>query len=235
MTSASPNRALLIAVAERVRPLLPELVFVGGHVAELLVTDPAAVRIRPTTDVDAVVQVATRTAYHRFGERLKELGFREDQVPGAPLCRWRTVDDLVFDVMPLDEDILGFTNPWYGVAVATAQPYALTSDLDVRIVTAPVFLATKWAAYLGRGEDDPHTSPDVEDVVTVVTGRPAIIEEVRDAPDELREWLAHRLGSFLSRDDVEDIVAGILPDAWHAPSILDGVMERLRAIRSLRS
>jgi hypothetical protein len=234
MTIRSPNRALMVAVAERVRPLLPELVFVGGHVAELLVTDPAAVRIRPTTDVDAVVQMATRTAYYRFGERLKALGFHEDRVPGAPLCRWRTADDLVFDVMPLDEEILGFANPWYGVAVATAQLYALSSDLEVRIVTGPVFLATKWAAYLGRGEDDPHTSPDLEDVVTVVTGRSTIVEEVASAPIELREWLAEHFSSFLFRDDVEDILAGILPDAWHAPAIIDGVMERLRVIGSLR-
>lgn len=44
--------------------LLGELVFVGGQVAELLVTDPAAVRVRPTDDVDVVVPVTTRTEYH---------------------------------------------------------------------------------------------------------------------------------------------------------------------------
>jgi hypothetical protein len=37
-------------------------VFVGGQVAELLVTDPAAVRVRPTDDVDVVVPITTRTS-----------------------------------------------------------------------------------------------------------------------------------------------------------------------------
>jgi hypothetical protein len=43
----SPNRELLLRVARRLGPVLDELVFVGGQVAELLVTDPAAVRVRP--------------------------------------------------------------------------------------------------------------------------------------------------------------------------------------------
>lgn len=58
---SSPNRYVLELVAKRVEPLLEELVFVGGHVAEILVTDPAAIRVRPTDDVDAVVAAATRT------------------------------------------------------------------------------------------------------------------------------------------------------------------------------
>lgn len=44
----------------------------------------------------------------RFGERLRALGFREDQREGAPLCRW-LVEDLVVDVMPARERVLGFT------------------------------------------------------------------------------------------------------------------------------
>ena len=61
----SPNRDLLERTARRLRPVLDEVVFVGGHVAELLVTDPAAVRIRQTNDVDVIVRVTSRTAYHR--------------------------------------------------------------------------------------------------------------------------------------------------------------------------
>jgi hypothetical protein len=41
-------------------------VFVGGQVAELLVTDASVVRMRPTEDVDVVVPVTTRQAYHHL-------------------------------------------------------------------------------------------------------------------------------------------------------------------------
>lgn len=36
-------------------------------------------------------------------------GLAEDTTPGAPLCRWRR-DELIVDVMPLDEHVLGFSN-----------------------------------------------------------------------------------------------------------------------------
>ena len=55
-----------------IRPLLDDVVFVGGQVAELLITEPQAVRVRPTVDVDVVVSAASRLEYHRMGERLRE-------------------------------------------------------------------------------------------------------------------------------------------------------------------
>jgi hypothetical protein len=74
----SPNRAVLLRVAHALGALRDELVFAGGQVAELLVTDPAAGRVRPTDDVDVISEVATLSAYHQLGERLRELGFREE-------------------------------------------------------------------------------------------------------------------------------------------------------------
>ncbi len=39
-------------------PLRDEVVLVGGQVAELLITDAAAVRVRPTSDVDVICRGA---------------------------------------------------------------------------------------------------------------------------------------------------------------------------------
>ncbi len=55
-------------------------------------TDPAAPRPRFTEDVDVVVEVTTHSAWSGLGERLRALGFREDQREGAPLCRWRRLE-----------------------------------------------------------------------------------------------------------------------------------------------
>jgi hypothetical protein len=44
------------------------------------VTDPAAVRVRPTNDVDVICDVATLSAYERFAGRLRRIGFREVEV-----------------------------------------------------------------------------------------------------------------------------------------------------------
>ena len=150
-TLRSPNRDRLLRTAHLLRPLLSELVFVGGQVAELLVTDPAAVRVRPTDDVDVVVSVTTRTAYHALQQRLMALGFTPDHRAGAPVCRMRTADDLLLDVMPLDEAILGFSNRWYSYAFASAATLTLEPGLDVRVASAAAFLAMKWEAFFGIG------------------------------------------------------------------------------------
>ena len=47
----------LIAVANRLGPLRERVVFVGGMIRGLLVTDPAATPPRPTDDVDLIVDV----------------------------------------------------------------------------------------------------------------------------------------------------------------------------------
>ena len=56
---ADPNRALFESVVRLLAPVLDELVFVGGCTTGLFITDPAASGIRPTKDVDAIVDVTT--------------------------------------------------------------------------------------------------------------------------------------------------------------------------------
>ena len=52
----NPNLQRLIDAAEKLHPLLGELVFVGGAVTGLLITDDAAADSRITFDVDAIQQ-----------------------------------------------------------------------------------------------------------------------------------------------------------------------------------
>lgn len=77
---ASPNRDVLESVARQLHPILADIVFVGGQVAELLITEPAAIRVRPTIDVDIVAPIASRAAYHRMESTLVKLGFRQRPV-----------------------------------------------------------------------------------------------------------------------------------------------------------
>src|SRR5579864_3229152 len=106
-----PNLPLLEAAARLLQPLLDELVFVGGCATGLLITDPATVGIRSTKDVDAITEVDSYAEYERLSDRLREIGLTEDHSEDAPICRWRH-DDLLIDVMPTDQRILGFSNRW---------------------------------------------------------------------------------------------------------------------------
>jgi hypothetical protein len=106
---ADPNRALFESVVSLLAPVLDDLVFIGGCTTGLFITDPAARGIRPTKDVDAIVDVTSYAKYTALSERLRALGLAEDTTPGAPLCRWRH-GPLIVDVMPTDAAVLGFSN-----------------------------------------------------------------------------------------------------------------------------
>lgn len=228
----SPNRATLESVASQLEPLLHELVFVGGQVAELLITDPAAVRVRPTTDVDVII-VTTSKIEHRMMEiRLSDLGLKQDMSEDAPICRWLTVDHLKVDVMPIDQSVLGFSNQWYAAAVERAIDYELTDQIVIRIPTAPVFLATKWEAYRDRGDGDMIGSHDLEDVITVIAGRPEIIKELAEEPEDLRHWLAERAVEFLDDPESSYALQGALPDVVEAPDLMGVIQERIASIGS---
>jgi len=95
------NRQPMVTTARLLRPILNELVFVGGSVAGLLITDKGAPDVRATGDVDTIAEITSYAEYVRFSERLRSLGFSEDASAGAPLCRWRQ-GPAVLDVMRQD-------------------------------------------------------------------------------------------------------------------------------------
>lgn len=231
--SEGPNQAVLEVVARRVRPLLADLVFVGGQATELYLTDPAAVRIRPTTDVDVVVATASRSEYRRIEERLRSLGFRNDTSEEAPICRWLSDDGHRLDLMPTDETVLGFSNPWYAAAVEFSEPYSLGVDLVIRIPQAPIFAATKLAAFQDRGAQDLLASPDLEDVISLVAGRPELHDEFQGQPEEIRAWTAEQVRELLAHPDFPYALQGALPDAARMPEYLQEVRRRFESLAEL--
>lgn len=110
MKAVDINLMQLEAVAVALNDLLPHVTFVGGCTTVLLVDQAAYHGVRKTDDVDVIIDVATRVEYYKFSDRLRSLGFREDSE--GPVCRWllKTRTGIVkLDVMPIDEQILGFS------------------------------------------------------------------------------------------------------------------------------
>lgn len=191
-----PNLDLVEAAAASLGPLIDELTLVGGASAGLLITDPAAVRVRPTVDVDLVVEAATYVQYELFGRRLASRGFERGDRAGDPVCRWR-LGDLVLDVMPLDEKVLGFSNRWYGSAIRTPLTYRLPSGTIVRHMDGPHFAASKLEAFASRGARDFVASHDLEDFVRVVDGRREFEEEFAQSPRALRVFVSESVEECL--------------------------------------
>jgi hypothetical protein len=155
MTASVSELAALRAVANRLGPLREEVVFVGGMIRGLLISDPGASGSRPTDDIDVVAEVGSRAEYYKLAERLQALGFEPDRRERAPLCRW-LIDGLTVDVMPDHENVLGFSNRWYPSALATATWHDVGAEPydRIRVVDAPHYLATKLESFRGRGGGD---------------------------------------------------------------------------------
>ncbi|HKX46945.1 MAG TPA: hypothetical protein VJP77_09610 [Planctomycetota bacterium] len=224
-----PNLALLEQAALLLGPLLDELVLVGGCAAGLLVTDPGASPIRPTEDVDLLVEAATYADYHRFGQRLVALGFGEGTVPGDPLCRFRH-PRLVLDLMPLDEGVLGFSNRWYASAVRSPLRRRLPSGAAISHIDAPHFLASKLEAFRSRGGGDYVTSADLEDVVVVIDGREAVGRELAAAPRALRQFVAEELDACTASRYFVEALPGYFAGEPDAGQRAGRLVERLRRL-----
>ena len=225
-----PNVALVRTVAERLGPLRERVVFLGGAAAGLLITDAAAEVIRPTDDVDVIVEVASLAEYQfDLRDQLLSLGFAEDTDEGAPICRW-VVQRIKVDIMPTDPSVLGFSNRWYAPAVAHADRHDLPGGPQIRLVSAPYFLATKLEAFLNRGGSDFAASHDLEDVVAIIDGRVELALEVERADDDLRRYLARAIGQLLDARDFQDALPGHLRGDSASQARIPMVISRLERI-----
>ena len=227
-----PNLQLLADAARLLQPLLPELVFVGGGTTALFITDQAAAAIRTSYDVDAIAAIRSYAAYVDFSERLRDIGFTEDDSLGAPICRWRQ-QRIIFDLMPLDEKILGFSNRWYKAAMDTAQEHILANGLRIRAVTAVHFCATKLEAFAGRGRQDYMASHDLEDLVSVLDGRPEIVEEIVLAQYHVRTYIAVGINKLLASPQFMDALPGYLLPDKASQGRLPHLVMRLKNIATL--
>ena len=233
MNPNDPNVAMMELVADRLGGgLREELVFVGGAVAGLLISDPAQPAIRPTEDVDLIVHAGVRADYQRVEEALRQRGFVNDISKDAPICRWR-IGAVTVDVMPTLEEILGFTNRWYPLALATAENALLPSGTTIRLVTAPVFVATKLEAFANRGANDYLFSHDLGDLISVIDGRDELVGECRHADEDLRDYVCGWMRHLLATTAFLDALPGHLPGDAASQDRLPDLTDKLRLLAEL--
>jgi hypothetical protein len=104
----------------------------------------------------------------------------------------------------------------------------LNDRIEIRRIAAPAFIATKLEAFVSRGRGDFLSSHDLEDVLTVVDGRPSIVDELRTASHGLRQFVRETVGALLSEPRFEDYLPGLLADSSRTNIVLD----RLRSLVS---
>lgn len=222
------NEALLELAVEVLGPLVDDVVFVGGATIHLWITEPAAPPVRATDDVDVICDVTSYSEYQALAERLRARDL-EEAINENVICRWRhRKSGLAIDVMPTAEDVLGFSNPWYGTAIEAAIERTLGSGTTLRAVAPPVVVATKLAAWRGRGQDDVLRSLDVHDIVILVNGRPELGDELASQAEELRTYVANELEALRTNNHLDYVIQDAVTSYGHtAPARAAIVRERI--------
>jgi predicted nucleotidyltransferase len=203
MNTINLQKEMLVKVATALGDaLIKIMVFVGGCTTGLLVTDDfTKEQIRYTDDVDLIVNIMGYAAWTDLQDQLKVKGFSIDMGEEV-MCRM-ILDNLKVDFMPVDDKALGFTNIWYKDAVATAQDYALSDTLTIKLITPEYFVATKLEAYLGRGEGDALSSHDIEDILNIFDGRASIVDDILSASANLKNYVSEQLKLLVNDGNFE--------------------------------
>ncbi len=206
----SSNLAMLEIVAEGLGELIDEMVFVGGAVAELYADNPALSEIRPTLDVDCVVELSSRKSYFQLEEKLRTKGFVNDLSKEAPICRW-IYNFIKVDIMPTDEKILGFSNQWYVLGIENKIRKTLSNGSEIFVFPINYYLASKFEAHQSRGGNDLRQSHDFEDIVYVLDNSKDILISILSGNHQLKKYLKEQCKKLDKNPGLTEGVESALP------------------------
>ncbi len=223
----------LMRAAEQLGELTDRLVFVGGGVVDVLVSDPNSPPARPTIDVDVIADIEALVDYYKLGALLKARGFGE-VVEGNVICRWRC-GDLILDVMPTSEEVFGFGNRWYQSALEYSIRVVLPNGGPISVIDQAHFIATKLEAFASRGKQDIFVSHDFEDIVAVVNGFPELVDQVAHSTPDLRGYLCQWFNQLLKRSDLPDAIEGHLAAIHDSNQRSAVVLQRFALIAKLET
>jgi hypothetical protein len=160
------NIKMLRTVARRLGPLRERVVFLGGCATYLLITDTAIPEIRPTLDVDVIVEIVSRLEYYKLEKKLQELGFAHSFGSNGskdPICRW-----------------------------------------EIEGVTV--------------------------DIITVIDGRPEMINEIKISPSDIRKYLSQRFRQLSNNEFFIESLSGHLRPDKASQARLPLLIERVKMI-----
>lgn len=180
-----------------------EFVFVGGATVSLYATDPElSGEVRPTNDVDVVVELASYGGYSALDEKLRSIGFVNDVASGV-ICRYK-IRGIIVDIMPTEPEVIGFSNKWYPEGFSNAIEYKLDEEITIKYFSLPYFFASKWEAFKGRSNGDYRSSKDFEDLVYVLENVDNFEEQMKSAPTHLINYLRKELSNVMFTDAFEE-------------------------------
>ena len=223
--------ALLAEIAAKLEPLGLNYAFVGGSIVEFLLDHPELSPMRPTDDLDLIVEIVASRDYAALEHKLRAAGFDHDMSPSAPICRWLH-RGIVIDIMPTEGALIGLNTAWFAEALATAR-LRMIGGVSVPLISPVAFIATKLAAFADRGAGDYLGSHDLEDIITVIDGRADIADQVAKAEPRLRTFVVTGIKALTANAHFQESLPGHLPFDAANQSRLPSLREKLRLIAKI--
>ena len=206
------NRTQIIKAIKSVAYVFGELnekiVFVGGAVVVFYIDDPGAPEIRPTEDIDIILEITSLSELEKLREKFAERGihFAKDE---KVICRF-AYKNILLDVMSTKEVGWAPSNPWFDAGFNHLQNYNL-DEVNINIMPLSYYLASKFIAYKARGTD-PRTSHDFEDIIYVLDNRKKLVKDILESDTNVKSFLMAELR--VVKDDVslhEAVLAHLEP------------------------
>lgn len=200
------NQTINLKAVEKVAISLEELnkdvVYVGGAVVSIYVTDKGAEQPRPTKDIDIAVQISTYAQMDALREKLALKNIYP--APSEKVMYRYSLEDILIDFIPYKETPLGPTNSWLKSGFERAYPVPI-GKIEIKVLPVSLFLATKWEAFKSRG-NDPRTSHDFEDIIYILDNNKEIVRDVVNANEDVQYFLKKMSHEILNHHSTNEII-----------------------------
>jgi len=224
-TRIKRNNEALYQAAGLLKDLNDQVVYVGGRIVGLLITDIIEDDVRPTYDIDVALNLGRTdiVAHYSIQKKLESLGFKPE---GNINCRY-VKDDLIVDVMYTDGSLQGINSNWYQPGFENAIDIKL-EDKNIKILNAVYFIATKLEAFTDRAYNinDYWDCKDLEDIINVINGRPELMDELINSQADVKQFISNYFKKLYSDPKWLDAIKAI---ARHerARNIVLGTIEKI--------
>jgi hypothetical protein len=194
------------AVNQALGELREKVVFVGGATISLY-ADRQIFEVRPTDDVDIIVEILNYSQRAELEEKLRSLGFNH-AIHSPVVCRFM-IQGITVDIMPTNDPSIGFVNRWYPEGFTRAIHHRFDENNNsIKILSAPYFIATKMEAFKSRGKGNGRMSHDFEDIVYVLENRESVWNELNSLNGAIKEYLVQEFAELLKNRNLFDWIDG---------------------------
>ncbi len=141
------------------------------------------------------------------------------------ICRYK-IHGIIVDIIPTNDSSVGFNNKWYPDGFNQAVDYQIDEKCKIKILSAPYFIATKFEAFKGRGNNDGRMSQDFEDIVYILENRSTIWEEIINSNEHIKNYLRAEFRNLLLNPNYSEWIDAHVERGY--PPATDSIINALR-------